>query len=79
MWYIVVAVLGGFIFGFLFRMFQHALWEITHTETAGTLRVVKFEDNPEDLLLQLNEPPSNLRDGQLITLDVAVTRRQHGA
>ena len=79
MWYIIAAVLGGFILGFLARMIQQSVWEVLHTETAGTLRVVKFEDNPEDLLLQLNEPPSKLRDGQLISLDVAVTRRQHGA
>lgn len=79
MWYIIVAVLGGFVLGFLARVIQQSIWEVLHTETAGTLRVVKFEDNPEDLLLQLNEPPSKLRDGQLISLDVAVTRRQHGA
>ena len=79
MWYIIVAVLGGFILGFLARVIQQSIWEVFHTETAGTLRVVKFEDNPEDLLLQLNEPPSKLRDRQIISLDVAVTRRQHGA
>ena len=79
MWYIIVAALGGFLLGFLARMIQQSIWEVLHTETAGTLRVVKFEDNPEDLLLQLNEPPSKLRDRQIISLDVAVTRRQHGA
>lgn len=73
MWQYVVAVLVGIIVGFLFRIFQSAMHD--SEKTAGVLNVVKIGDNSEDLLLELDEPPGKLTDGQIITLYVRATRR----
>jgi len=74
MWlYIAVALLGGFLLGFVARMFQSAIHDAN--KTAGVLNVVTVGDNPEDLLLQLDESPGKLTDGQIITLYVKATRR----
>ena len=75
MWIYVCVALGGIIAGFFLRMIQSSIYDILHSKTVGTLRVVKVGSGQEDLLLELEEPPSNLLDGQIITLDVTVTRR----
>ena len=70
--YITVA-LAGFLVGFIARMVQQSFTDVRRS--IGTLNIVKIGDSPEDLLLELEEPPDKLLNGQAITLLVKATRR----
>ena len=73
MWVYITVALVGFLVGFFARMVQQSFTDVR--ESIGTLNVVKIGDNPEDLLLELEEPPDKLLNGQTITLLVKTTRR----
>lgn len=73
MWVYIMVALAGIIVGFFLRIFQSAIHD--SKDIAGVLNVVKVGDNPEDLLLELDDSPGKLTDGQLVTLYVRATRR----
>lgn len=73
MWIYITVALAGFLVGFIARMVQQSFTDVA--KSIGTLNVVKIGDNPEDLLLELEEPPDKLLNGQAITLLVKTTRR----
>lgn len=73
MWIYITVALAGFIAGFIARIIQQSITDVR--KSVGTLNVVKIGDNPEDLLLELEEPPDKLLNGQAITLLVKTTRR----
>lgn len=75
MWTYIALFLAGAVFGFFARIIQHAFYEASHTETIGTLNVVSFENGQNDLLLELNDSPDKLLNGQFVTLDVRKSRR----
>ena len=75
MWTYVALFLAGAVFGFFGRIIQHAIYTATHTEITGTLNVVSFENGQNDLLLELNDSPDKLLNGQFVTLDVRKSRR----
>ena len=73
MWVYITVALVGFLVGFFARMVQQSFTDVR--ESIGTLNVVKIGSDPEDLLLELEEPPNKLLNGQTITLLVKTTRR----
>lgn len=73
MWVYLTVALGGFLIGFIARMIQQSFTDVR--KSVGTLNVVKIGDNPEDLLLELEEPPDKWLNGQAIMLLVKTTRR----
>jgi hypothetical protein len=73
MWVYITVALAGIIVGFFLRMIQSSIHDVK--DVAGVLNIVKVGDNPEDLLLELDESPGKLSDGQLVTLYVRATRR----
>lgn len=75
MWVYLVVFLVGAIAGFFARMIQHAIYEATHTNVVGTLNVVSFTDGRDEMLLELNDSPDKLINGQFISLDVRKSRR----
>lgn len=77
MWVYITVALAGFLAGFIARVVQQSITDVKRS--IGTLNVVKIGDAPEDLLLELEEPPDKLQNGQTITLYVRATRRQHGS
>ena len=74
MWSYIAAVLGGMILGYFVRMVQQAYYFAHHGNYAGTLSIVEF-NNTQDMLLELNEPPDNLKNGSLVVMEVRRTRR----
>jgi hypothetical protein len=73
MWIYNTVALAGFLVGFIARMVQQSVTDVR--KSIGILNIVKIGDNPEDLLLELEEPPERLLNGQAITLLVKATRR----
>ena len=73
MWIYIAVALAGFLVGFIARMIQQSITDVR--KSVGILNVVKIGDSPEDLLLELEEPPDKLLNGQAITLLVKATRR----
>lgn len=74
----VVAVLGvmvGILLGFVARMVQSAIYDANHSRYMGMLNVVKFEGDRSELLLDLDDSPDELKDGDLVIFSVRVTRR----
>ena len=73
MWPYLAAILGGVLIGFVLRMIQQSFTDVRRS--IGTLNIVKIGDAPEDILLELEEPPDKLLNGQTIMLLVQATRR----
>ena len=71
----VLGVLCGCLLGFVARMIQSAIYDASHSRYAGTLNVVKFEGDRSELLLDLDDSPDNLKDGDMVIFTVRVTRR----
>lgn len=73
MWIYITVALAGFLVGFIAGIIKQSMADAR--KSVGTLNVVKIGDNPEDLLLELEEPPDKLLNDQAITLLVKTTRR----
>ena len=73
MWAVYLTI--GFVCLFLGFCLGIFLGSISHSEPIGIMNVVEWPDGTFDLLLQLEDQPNNLVDGQEVNVKVHRTRR----
>ena len=73
MWAIYLAI--GFVCLFLGFCIGLLLGGGSHSSSIGTMNVVEWPDGTYDLLLQLEDQPSSLKNEQEVVVKVHKTRR----